>query len=121
MTLNRQGKAFIMFDELFKGTNVKDAYEGALLVIGGFCNWPESTFLISSHLTELEMEIKKYGNIQFCCFEAGVKDNKPAFSYRLKEGVSRERLGLLILENENLRGLLYRNPEVPGPARAPEV
>lgn len=112
--LSREERVFVMFDELFKGTNVKDAFDCSHLIISGFCNWPESTFLVSSHLTELELEIKKSGNILFCSFDSKIVKGKPEFSYKLKEGVSAERLGLLILENENVTELLNKPSSVSG-------
>ncbi|NOX45862.1 MAG: hypothetical protein GXO89_02665 [Chlorobi bacterium] len=98
--------SFIIFDELFRGTNVKDALDGSLLVIKGLIKWPSSVFILSSHLLELSKEISKTKGFQFAFFESDVIDNKPIFSYKLDEGVSNERLGLLILENEGIHELL---------------
>lgn len=104
--LNKREKIFVMFDELFKGTNVKDAFEGSKLIISGFCQWNDSTFILSSHLTELEKEIKVFENVMFNYFNSKIENNKPKFDYLLMEGLSDERLGLLILENENILKLL---------------
>jgi DNA mismatch repair ATPase MutS len=98
--------SFIIFDELFRGTNVKDALDGSLLVIKGLIKWPSSVFILSSHLLELSKEISNINGFQFAYFESDVIDNKPIFSYKLNEGVSNERLGLLILENEGVNELL---------------
>ena len=98
--------SFIIFDELFRGTNVKDALDGSLMVIKGLVKWPSSVFILSSHLLELSKEIASTKGFQFAYFESDIVDNKPIFSYKLNEGVSNERLGLLILENEGISELL---------------
>lgn len=102
----RKEKALILFDELFKGTNILDASEATKRVIISFANCKSSLFLISSHLIELEKDIKKIKNIAFMSFEATMNRKIPFFNYRLKRGVSKQRLGLLILENEKVFELL---------------
>lgn len=104
--LSRSARSFMIFDELFKGTNVKDAYDGSLLVIDGLVKWKSSVFILSSHLLELEKEIKKHRNVFFRSFESSVVDGKPRFSFKITEGVSNERLGLVILKNEKVDRLL---------------
>lgn len=93
---------FFIFDELFRGTNVKDAYDCSKLVIDGLQQWKNSVFIVSSHITELAAEIKVYSNVYFRYMESAIEGNKPVFTYKLAEGVSKERLGLLILENEKI-------------------
>ncbi|HPE57308.1 MAG TPA: hypothetical protein P5514_02775 [Bacteroidales bacterium] len=104
--LKKQQRSLFIFDELFRGTNVKDAFDGSLLVIRGFLNWNQSVFLLSSHLIELAKELKDETGIQFNYFDSAVQEGKPVFSFNLKEGISDERLGLLILKNENIDQLL---------------
>jgi DNA mismatch repair ATPase MutS len=104
--LKKNSRTLFIFDELFRGTNVKDAFDGSLLVIRGFLNWPGSVFLLSSHLIELARELSKEPGISFHYFDSEVKDGKPLFNYKLIEGISDERLGLLILKNEKIDQLL---------------
>jgi DNA mismatch repair ATPase MutS len=104
--LSRSARSFMIFDELFKGTNVKDAYDGSLMVIDGLVKWHSGIFILSSHLLELEKEIKKHGNVFFRSFESSVEDGKPRFSFKIVDGVSDERLGLVILKNEQIDRLL---------------
>ena len=44
LNLNSHKKLFIIFDELFRGTNVKDAYEASLLITKVFFEIKELTF-----------------------------------------------------------------------------
>jgi hypothetical protein len=46
--------------------------------------------------------MKQYPNVSFSYMESAVENSKPVFSYKLAKGVYRERLGLLILENERI-------------------
>src|SRR3569833_3100012 len=46
-------RLLLMFDELFKGTNVKDAYDGTLAVTKGFADYQECLFIVSTHITEV--------------------------------------------------------------------
>lgn len=104
--LSRNEKVFALFDELFKGTNVKDAYTASALIISGLVKWKHSLFILSSHLAELETDINKYPGIGYYYFESDVKDGVPEFTYRLRAGVSNTRLGLVIIENEKIMELL---------------
>ncbi len=104
--LRQSRRSFMIFDELFKGTNVKDAFDGSLLVIEGLVQWNSSVFILSSHLLELEKEIKKQPNVFFKSFESSIVDGKPMFSFKMVDGVSDERLGLVILKNEKIDQLL---------------
>jgi DNA mismatch repair ATPase MutS len=100
--LKEHTSVFFMFDELFRGTNVKDAYDCSKLVIDGLQQWQNSVFIVSSHITELASDMKQYSNVSYRYMESAVENSKPVFSYKLAEGVSKERLGLLILENERI-------------------
>ncbi|TYB31010.1 MAG: hypothetical protein FXF47_06185 [Candidatus Mcinerneyibacterium aminivorans] len=107
--ISGSNRVFVLLDELFRGTNVHDAFEGTKRVIGGFTNWTNSLFILSSHLVELEKNIKNFPGICFKHFDSKVKKNTPSFTYILKEGVSRKRIGLLILENENIFKILNKD------------
>ncbi len=106
--LRQSRRSFMIFDELFKGTNVKDAYDGSLLVIEGLVQWNSSVFILSSHLLELEKEIQKQPNVFFKSFESSIIDGKLRFSFKMVDGVSDERLGLVILKNEKIDVLLKK-------------
>ncbi len=108
-TLKDHSKTFMVFDELFKGTNVKDAFDGSVLVIDGLVNWMSSVFILSSHLLEIEKKIEKHPNIFYQYFDSNIQDGKPEFNFKLKKGLSDERLGLLILKNENIDKLLQKD------------
>ncbi len=103
--LHQGRRLLVLFDELFKGTNLADAMEGSRMVVDGFLRHTDSLFVLSSHLLELGRDLDHPG-IRFTCFTAKVEDGRPRFSYKLEEGLSDERLGMLILRTEGIPELL---------------
>lgn len=99
-------RLFVIFDELFRGTNVKDAFDASLVIIESFANVRQSTFFISTHITEIAEEIKKHDNIEFKYFDSKLIDNKPVYNYKIENGVSHERLGMFIVKNEGIIEIL---------------
>ena len=99
-------KWLILIDELFKGTNVQDAMKCSTIVIEGLIKINRSLFILSTHLYEIGADLKKYPNIDFKYFETNVTDEKLTFSYQLKNGISNDRLGYLILKKEKVIELL---------------
>ena len=65
-------------------------------------------FILSTHLYEIGDSLKKYENIQFRYFETAVQNDQLIFSYQLKEGISNDRLGYLILKREGVVDLLEK-------------
>lgn len=99
-------KWLVLIDELFKGTNMQDAMKCSLTVIKGLIKIKNSLFILSTHLYEIGEELKQYPNIAFSYFETSVKDDQLEFSYQLKEGISNDRLGYLILKREKVVEML---------------
>jgi DNA mismatch repair protein MutS len=99
-------KWLVLIDELFKGTNVQDAMKCSSTVIRGLIKIRYSLFILSTHLYEIGEELKQYPNINFKYFETGIKDGQLQFPYLLKDGISNDRLGYLILERERVVELL---------------
>lgn len=93
----------ILIDELFKGTNIQDAMKCSTAVIEGFRRIENALFILSTHLYEIGDNLKQYPNIQFKYFETEVgEDDYLKFSYKLKDGISNDRLGYLILRREGV-------------------
>ena len=106
-SLNQGENVFSLIDELFRGTNVQDAYDASVMIISGLAQWRSSAFVLSSHLWEIWEKIKVYPNIRDLSFESEIVNGAPVFTYRLVSGVSDMRLGLKIIENEKIMDLLY--------------
>ncbi len=106
LKLKEKKKLFVIFDELFRGTNIKDAFDASLLIIKSFAKIPDSTFFISTHITEVAEKVSQLTNIQFKYFDSKLINNIPTYEFKLETGISYERLGLYILENENVIDIL---------------
>jgi DNA mismatch repair protein MutS len=106
--INTGKKWLVLIDELFKGTNVQDAMKCSSTVIKGLMKIDNSLFILSTHLYEIGEELKQYPNILFRYFETFAKEDQLEFSYVLKEGISNDRLGYLILKREGVIDLLER-------------
>jgi DNA mismatch repair ATPase MutS len=104
--INDGKKWLVLIDELFKGTNVQDAMKCSLTVIKGLIKMKNSLFILSTHLYEIGEELKNYPNISFRYFETNVKDEQLEFSYQLKEGISNDRIGYVILKREKVVEML---------------
>lgn len=100
--ISNTSKWLVLIDELFKGTNVQDAMKCSTVVIEGLIKLRTSLFIVSTHLYEIAEDLKKYPNIQFRYFETSIVDDKPVFHYNLKEGISQDRLGYLILKQSGV-------------------
>jgi len=106
--INDEKKWLILIDELFKGTNQQDAVKCSTTVIEGLLKLKNALFILSTHLYEIGEPLKKYSNIQFRYFETAVENDQLIFSYQLKEGISNDRLGYLILKREGVVALLEK-------------
>lgn len=96
----------ILIDELFKGTNVQDAMKCSTTVIEGLRKMKNTLFILSTHLYEIGEGLRQYPNIKFSYFETKIENGQLLFSYQLKEGISNDRLGYLILKREGVVNML---------------
>jgi len=98
----------VLIDELFKGTNVQDAMKCSTAVIEGLLKINNALFILSTHLYEIGDSLKQYSHIQFKYFETEVKDEQLYFNYVLKDGISNDRLGYLILKKAGVVDMLKK-------------
>lgn len=106
LLIKEKQNVFVIFDELFRGTNVKDASEASLEVISAFSKITNSTFYVSTHITEIAKELKDKPNVDFKYFESDLINEKPVYSYKMRDGISEERMGMYILKNEKISEIL---------------
>ncbi|OKS87653.1 MutS-related protein [Mucilaginibacter polytrichastri] len=104
--LNESQDMLVIFDELFRGTNVKDAYDASLLIISAFSKLKNTFFVISTHIVEVAKDLVHTPNINFKYMETSFNNETPTYSYQLKDGITDERLGLWIVKNEGIVELI---------------
>ncbi|SEW35199.1 MutS-related protein [Chitinophaga arvensicola] len=98
---------FVIFDELFKGTNVKDAYDATLAVTAAFTAFRECFFIISTHIFEVGDALKAEGDhIQFQFLPTVMEGTVPRYTYLLQKGITQDRQGMIIIENEGILDML---------------
>lgn len=100
--VSRGKNLFVLFDELFKGTNVKDAYDATLAVTQRLAQYSSCAFVISTHIIEAGQELSDIGSIQFKYMPTVMEGNTPRYTYRLKNGITSDRQGMIIIENEGI-------------------
>lgn len=93
----------VIFDELFKGTNVKDAYDATLSVTKEFSTYQNSLFVISTHIIEVgDVLSVECENLQFSYLPTIMEGSIPRYTYKLTPGITNDRHGMLIIENERI-------------------
>ncbi|GAA4312507.1 MutS family DNA mismatch repair protein [Mucilaginibacter gynuensis] len=102
---------FVIFDELFRGTNVKDAYEATIAITSAFAKKRSSMFVISTHIIEAGDVLKQHSNISFKYLPTKMKGTTPVYTYTLESGITDDRHGMIIINNEGILDMLKNRKE----------
>ncbi len=97
-------QCFAIFDELFSGTNVEDAFEICKTTINGLSKFQNCFFLISSHIQALKTVSN--GRASNYYLDCQLIDGQPTFTYNLKKGWSDIKVGRILFEKEGLNKML---------------
>jgi DNA mismatch repair ATPase MutS len=95
-----------ILDEPFKGTNVRDALDASRAVLRRLARARGSAFLVASHLVELAGDLESLPEVVTRRFEAREDGRELRFDYVARPGVSEQRLGMRVLEEEGVFALL---------------
>ncbi|TSJ36418.1 DNA mismatch repair protein [Mucilaginibacter corticis] len=100
----------VIFDELFKGTNVKDAYDATLAITEAFSENRNCFFVISTHIIEVGETLReRCSNFRFTYLPTVMDGLVPQYTYRLTEGITTDRHGMMIIENEGILDIIRGN------------
>jgi DNA mismatch repair protein MutS len=102
---------FVIFDELFRGTNVKDAYEATIAITTAFAKKGGSVFVISTHIIEAGEVLKEQANISFKYLPTRMNGTTPEYTYTLENGITDDRHGMIIINNEGILEQLKKRKE----------
>ena len=81
--------AFVLLDEILKGTNSRDKHFGSELFIRQLIDY-NAAGMIATHDLELgRLEKESGGKIRNYCFEVQIRDSQFHYDYTLKKGVAR--------------------------------
>jgi DNA mismatch repair protein MutS len=111
VALHEHRSMLAVLDEPFRGTNVHDAIEASLGVISGLVAQPGTLVFVATHLADVATASREDPRVQFLCFSADLAGERPVFDYRLREGVSTQRLGMTRLRQERVLELLEHRPD----------
>jgi DNA mismatch repair ATPase MutS len=101
--ISRGRNLVVIFDELFKGTNVKDAYDATVAVTEAFAASRNASFIVSTHITEAGDTLQeRCSNMKFVYFPTIMDNGTPRYPYKLKDGISSDRHGMMIIANEGV-------------------
>lgn len=100
--VSKSKNMLIIFDELFKGTNVKDAFDATVSVTEAFGKWDNCAYIISTHIVEAGEVLLNNNNIQFLYLPTKLDNNRPLYTYKLEQGISSDRHGMMIINNERI-------------------
>lgn len=100
-------KFFVIFDELFRGTNVKDAYDATVAISAAFSKRSKSTFVISTHIIEAGEALQEQcENIQCIFLPTEMRGDTPVYTYTIQPGITADRHGMVIIQNEKIMDIL---------------
>lgn len=107
--LSQDKNLFVMFDEMFRGTNVKDAYDATVALSEAFDTKKDCTFIISTHITEAGEVLKQRSRgISFKYLPTVMNGQVPEYTYQLQSGISEDRHGMIIINNEGILDILKK-------------
>lgn len=94
-----QGKrAFVLLDEILKGTNSEDKYSGTVKVIKRMIGL-QAIGAIATHNIEVCALTAEFPNqLANRCFEARIVNNELYFDYRLRDGICRNKSATFLME-----------------------
>lgn len=107
MELKEGKQLFVIFDELFRGTNVKDAYDATIALTKAFCNKKNSQFIVSTHIMEAGEVLQNESlSIKYQFLPTEMNGNVPVYTRILREGITADRQGMVIIQNEGIIEML---------------
>jgi len=106
----------VIFDELFKGTNVKDAYDATLSCTAAFAKYRNCFFIISTHIIEVGEALRPdHTNLQFAYLPTIMEGPIPRYPYKLTQGITSDRHGMIIIENEKILDIIKAKSDIAAP------
>ena len=87
-----------IFDELYSGTNPYEAIATAYSYLTHICDKKNVDFILTTHYIKLCELFKKNTNINNIHMKTTIKNNKPQYFYKIKNGISQIKGGVHVLK-----------------------
>lgn len=101
--ISKDKRLIVIFDELFKGTNVKDAFDATLAVTEAIAERRNCSFMVSTHIIEVGEELgKRCNNVTFGYLPTVMRGSIPTYTYKLETGITSDKHGMIIINNEKI-------------------
>jgi DNA mismatch repair ATPase MutS len=81
---------------------VKDAFDATVAVTQAFGKWDNCQFIISTHIVEAGEMLRDNSNMQFLYLPTKLEQNRPVYTYKIEQGISSDRHGMMIIKNERI-------------------
>ncbi len=94
---NKKDRHFCIFDELYSGTNPYEAIATAYSYLSHICDKKNVDFILTTHYIKLCELFKKNTNINNIHMKTMIKNNKPQYFYKIKNGISQIKGGVHVL------------------------
>lgn len=103
-------RLLVIFDELFKGTNVKDAFEATYEVSKAFMEYKRCFFVLSTHIVEVGEALQEANTPTIYRYMPTIMNgNIATYPYTMRQGVSEDRHGMMIIKQEGILDLFTNN------------
>jgi hypothetical protein len=98
---NSKKRHFVIFDELFSGTNPVEASKSAYAFLLYLSNYENVDFILTTHYTSICKKLEKRSKIKNYKMNVLVDDNKLSYTYKMTKGISKVQGALIVLEEMN--------------------
>lgn len=100
LSSNKKNKSFIIMDEVFSSTNPSEGCQAAHKVCQKLNKFKNNITIITTHYNNLTKLEKKYNFINYNFKIDRDKKNNIIFTYKLKKGISRDKIALELLSKK---------------------
>ena len=98
---NSSKRHFVIFDELFSGTNPVEASKSAYAFLLYLSKYENVDFILTTHYTSICKKLEKRSKIKNYKMNVLVDGNKLSYTYKMMKGVSKIQGALIVLEEMN--------------------
>lgn len=102
MTFLETNEAFVLLDEILRGTNSEDKIAGTIGVIEKLTAKNASGIIATHDLEVCKLEQKYPSKIANNCFEATITNNELTFDYQLRNGICKNKSATFIMIQNNI-------------------
>ena len=92
---------YCIFDELYSGTNPKEATKSAYAFLKYMSKYSHVDFILTTHYTSVCSKLKKSEKVANFKMDVKKKGGKLLYTYKMKKGISKIHGAINILENMN--------------------